>query len=225
MNAPRPMKTSAHDGSVTLEELIRRFAALNGRAPDAHSPAMATRGDHDLNPGMAVKSDLCPAAVLVPIVARAPVPTILFTLRTANLAHHAGQISFPGGHMEAGDVLPVDAALRETEEEVGLHRRHIRVIGRLDRYITRTGFDVTPVVGLLTPPFAVAPDPTEVADVFEVPLDFLLDPVNHRRHSRSVEGELRHFYAIHWRDYYIWGATAGMLMNLYEFLRRAPVST
>ena len=231
MNVPQLMNPSAHDGSVTLEELIGRFAALDGRAPDAHSPAMAPgllsgrpapRGDHDLNPGMGVKSDLRPAAVLVPIVARDPSPTVLFTLRTANLAHHAGQISFPGGHMEADDTRPEEAALRETEEEVGLHRRHIRVIGRLDRYVTRTGFDVTPVVGLLTPPFALAPDPTEVADVFEVPLEFLLDPANHQRHSRTVESELRHYYAMRWRDHYIWGATAGMLMNLYEFLRRAP---
>ena len=211
--------------SVSLDELARRFAALAGRAPNALSPTMALRGDHDLNPGMGVKSDLRPAAVLVPIVARAPVPTVLFTLRTANLVHHAGQISFPGGHMESNDIRPEDAALRETEEEVGLPRRHIRVIGRLDRYVTRTGFDVTPVVGLLTPPFAVAPDPTEVADVFEVPLNFLLDPANHLRHSRSVEGQLRHYYAMRWRDYYIWGATAGMLMNLYEFLRREPVAT
>jgi 8-oxo-dGTP pyrophosphatase MutT (NUDIX family) len=218
------MTADAQNGSVTLEALVRRFSALQGRAPGARSPAMALRGDHDLNPGMGIKSDLCPAAVLVPIVARAPGPTVLFTLRTANLAHHAGQISFPGGHMEVNDTRPEDAALRETEEEVGLDRRHIRVIGRLDRYITRTGFDVTPVVGLLTPPFAVAPDPTEVADVFEVPLDFLLDPANHQRHSRTVEGEMRHFYAMRWCDHYIWGATAGMLMNLYEFLRRAPVS-
>ena len=218
--------------TMGLKELARRFAALEGRAPNATTPAQepfdgaptgATRGDHTLNPGMGVKSDLRPAAVLVPIVARAPAPTVLFTLRTANLAHHAGQISFPGGHMEADDTRAEDAALRETEEEVGVPRRHIRVIGRLDRYVTRTGFDVTPVVGLLMPPFPVAPDPTEVAQVFEVPLDFLLDPANHQRHSRAIEGTMRHYYAMHWREYYIWGATAGMLMNLYEFLRRAPV--
>jgi 8-oxo-dGTP pyrophosphatase MutT (NUDIX family) len=223
------MMAEKRDGSVSLEALVRRFADLESRAPGAQAPQpndrAALHGDHDLNPGMAIQSDLRPAAVLVPIVARAHVPTILFTLRTAHLAHHAGQISFPGGHMEADDTRPEDAALRETEEEVGLHRRHIRVIGRLDRYITRTGFDVTPVVGLVTPPFAVAPDPTEVADVFEVPLDFLLDPANHRRHSRTVEGVIRHFYAMSWRDYYIWGATAGMLMNLYEFLRRAHASS
>ena len=219
------MMTDKRRETVSLEELARRFAALDGRAPNAHSPAMALRGDHDLNPGMGVKSELRPAAVLVPIVARAPVPTVLFTLRTANLVHHAGQISFPGGHMEDSDIRPEDAALRETEEEVGLARRHIRVIGRLDRYVTRTGFDVTPVVGLVAPPFALDPDPTEVAQVFEVPLDFLLDPANHRRDSRPVEGVARHYYAMHWQEHYIWGATAGMLMNLYEFLHRARVAT
>lgn len=217
--------TSFGDATTTLETLTRRFSALQGRAPNAHSPAMALKGDHSLNPGMAVNKDLRPAAVLVPIVARAPEPTVLFTLRTATLAHHAGQISFPGGHVEEGDARPEDAALRETEEEVGLGRRHIRVIGRLDRYVTRTGFDVTPVVGLVAPPFAVAPDATEVADVFEVPLDFLLDPANHLRDSRTVEGAVRHFYAMRWRERYIWGATAGMLMNLYEFLRREHVSS
>ena len=216
--------TSLRDDTTTIETLARRFSALQGRAPDAHSPAMALKGDHSLNPGMAVKKDLRPAAVLVPIVAREPEPTVLFTLRTAHLVHHAGQISFPGGHMEESDARPEDAALRETEEEVGLDRRHVRVIGRLDRYVTRTGFDVTPVVGLVAPPFAVSPDATEVADVFEVPLDFLLDPANHLRDSRTVEGTVRHFYAMRWRERYIWGATAGMLMNLYEFLRRERVS-
>jgi len=212
--------TSPRERAQTLESLTRRFSALRGHAPNAHSPAMALKGDHSLNPGMAVKKELRPAAVLVPIVAREPEPTVLFTLRTAHLVHHAGQISFPGGHMEPGDTRAEDAALRETEEEVGLPRRHIRVIGRLDRYITRTGFDVTPVVGVITPPFAVAPDAEEVADVFEVPLDFLLDPANHLLDSRTVEGTVRRFYAMRWRERYIWGATAGMLMNLYEFLRR-----
>jgi 8-oxo-dGTP pyrophosphatase MutT (NUDIX family) len=215
--------TRSRNKTTTLDMLTRRFSALRGRAPNAHSPAMALKGDHSLNPGMAVKKDLRPAAVLVPIVARAPEPTVLLTLRTAHLAHHAGQISFPGGHVEKNDARPEDAALRETEEEVGLDRRHIRVIGRLDRYVTRTGFDVVPVVGLVTPPFTVAPDATEVADVFEVPLDFLLDPANHQRDSRTVEDTVRHFYAMRWQERYIWGATAGMLMNLYEFLRREHV--
>lgn len=214
------MTANGLNGTLTADALARRFAALGGRAPGARSPAMALKGDHDLNPGMGIRADLRPAAVLVPIVLHEKGLTVLFTRRTDHLAHHAGQISFPGGHIEEGDPEPAAAALRETEEEVGLARRHVRVIGRLDRYVTRTGFDVTPVVGLVTPPFAVTPDPTEVAEVFEVPLAFLLDPANHKRMSRDVEGVARHFYAVPYGDYFIWGATAGMVMNLYEFLRR-----
>ncbi|MEK7820312.1 MAG: CoA pyrophosphatase [Pseudomonadota bacterium] len=214
------MTANELNGTLTADALARRFAALGDRAPGARSPAMALKGDHDLNPGMGIRADLRPAAVLVPIVLREEGLTVLFTRRTDHLAHHAGQISFPGGHIEEGDPEPAAAALRETEEEVGLDRRHVRVIGRLDRYVTRTGFDVTPVVGLVTPPFAVTPDPTEVAEVFEVPLAFLLDPANHKRMSRDVEGVARHFYAVPYGDYFIWGATAGMVMNLYEFLRR-----
>mgnify|MGYP001577837423 FL=1 len=214
------MTANELNGTLTADALARRFAALGDRAPGARSPAMALKGDHDLNPGMGIRAALRPAAVLVPIVLREEGLTVLFTRRTDHLAHHAGQISFPGGHIEEGDPEPAAAALRETEEEVGLDRRHVRVIGRLDRYVTRTGFDVTPVVGLVTPPFAVTPDPTEVAEVFEVPLAFLLDPANHKRMSRDVEGVARHFYAVPYGDYFIWGATAGMVMNLYEFLRR-----
>ncbi len=214
------MTTQTINDALTADALIRRFAALDGRAPGARSPAMALKGDHDLNPGMGIRADLRPAAVLVPIVLRESNLTVLFTRRTDTLAHHAGQISFPGGHVEPDDAEPAAAALREMEEEVGLARHRVRVIGRLDRYVTRTGFDVTPVVGLVTPPFAVAPDPTEVAEVFEVPLAFLLNPANHRRMSRDVDGLARHFYAMPYGDYFIWGATAGMLMNLYEFLRQ-----
>jgi 8-oxo-dGTP pyrophosphatase MutT (NUDIX family) len=168
---------------------------------------------------MAPAATLIPAAVLVPVVNRPAGLTALLTRRTEHLAYHAGQISFPGGHMEPGDARPEDAALRETEEEIGLHRRHVEVIGRLDRYLTRTGFDVTPVVAVVEPPFDLAPDPHEVAEVFEVPLDFLLDPRNHQRHSRQYEGRERHFYAMPYGAYYIWGATAGMLRNLYERVR------
>ncbi|MBM3565829.1 MAG: CoA pyrophosphatase [Alphaproteobacteria bacterium] len=207
------------DNAWTGETLTHRFARLNGRAPGARSPAMILKGDHSLNPGMGIRPELRAAAVLIPIVERPGELTVIFTRRTETLAHHAGQISFPGGHMEEGESEPAAAALRETEEEVGLDRRHIRVIGRLDRYVTRTGFDVVPVVALVTPPFAVNPDPTEVAEVFEVPLAFLLDPANHKRMSREVEGVPRYFYAMPYGEYFIWGATAGMLMNLYEFLR------
>ena len=161
---------------------------------------------------------LVPAAVLVPLVERNNGLTALLTQRTNHLAHHPGQISFPGGHVDPGDDSPEDTALRETEEEVGLHRRHINVLGQLDQYRVRTGFSVTPVVGLVTPPFNIKPDDFEVAEVFEVPLTFLMNPANHERHSRNFQGEKRHFYAMPYKGYYIWGATAGMLINLYQIL-------
>lgn len=196
---------------MTPDWLIERFREL------ARDPA-SLRGDHDLNPGMEVKDDLIPAAVLVPLVTHHGQVTTLFTQRTAHLANHAGQISFPGGHMDPVDRTPEDTALRETEEEVGLHRRHIEIIGRLDEYVTRTGFSVTPVVALVTPPFDVKPDPFEVDDVFEVPLNFLMDPANHERHHREINGMRRDFYAMPYGDRFIWGATAGMIKNLYDVL-------
>ena len=191
--------------------LIDRFRSLD------LDPEMQ-RGDHDLNPGMTVLDDLTPAAVLVPLVAHAARVTTLFTQRTSHLKHHAGQISFPGGHADPEDDDAVDTALREMEEEVGLHRRQIRVIGQLDPYITRTGFSVIPVVGLIEPPFDVSPDPNEVEDVFEVPLDFLMNPANHQRHRREVNGTRRDFYAMPYGERFIWGATAGMVKNLYDVL-------
>jgi len=163
---------------------------------------------------------LKPAAVLVALVDRPEELTVLFTQRTAHLAHHAGQVSFPGGHLEPNDGGPEETALRETEEEIGLHRSQVTVIGHLDTYITRTGFIVTPVVGIVDPPFDIRPDPHEVADVFEVPLAFLLDPDNHQRCNAEFEGVVRYFYAMPYGERYIWGATAGMLVNLYEILCR-----
>jgi 8-oxo-dGTP pyrophosphatase MutT (NUDIX family) len=176
------------------------------------------RGDHNLNPGLDDHYKLVPAAVLVPLIERKDGLTALLTQRTSHLAHHPGQVSFPGGHVDPGDESPEATALRETEEEVGLHRRHIDVLGRLDQYRVRTGFSVTPVVGLVMPPFDIKPDDFEVAEVFEVPLTFLMDPGNHERHSRDYRGETRYFYAIPYNGYYIWGATAGMLVNLYQVL-------
>lgn len=178
-----------------------------------------TRGDHDLNPGMRPDASLTPAAVLVPLINRAEGLTAMFTQRTGHLLHHAGQISFPGGHMDPGDETPEETALRETEEETGLDRRHVEIIGRLNQYVTRTGFSITPVVALIKPPFELTLDPDEVEEAFEVPLDFLLDPANHQRHSREIGGQIREFHAMPYREYYIWGATAGMLINLYEVLR------
>lgn len=195
---------------------------VDRRAVPAASPMpeepRREQGDHDLNPDMTPVTPLKPAAVLVPIVERAEGFTVLFTQRTAHLAHHAGQVSFPGGHIEPEDGGPLATALRETEEEIGLDRRHVTVIGHLDTYVTRTGFVVTPVVGIVTPPFTVRPDAHEVAEVFEVPLAYLLDPANHHRCSAVFEGVERHFYAIPFGQHFIWGATAGMLINLYQVL-------
>ncbi len=175
------------------------------------------RGDHDLNPDLRPEGPLTAAAVLVPLVDRAEGMTVLLTRRTDHLHDHAGQVSFPGGRVEGGETA-VEAALRETEEETGIPRSRVEVVGRLDDYVTRTGFLVTPVVGILDPPFPVRPDPFEVADVFEVPLAFVLDPANHQRRSRVWAGAERFFYVLPYEDRYIWGATAGMLINLYEVL-------
>lgn len=161
---------------------------------------------------------LTPAAVLFPIVQRAAGQTVLLTQRTAHLRDHAGQISFPGGRVEATDQSPIHTALRETEEEIGLSREHIDVLGFLPEYRTGTGFCVTPVVGLVRPPFELALDPFEVAEAFEVPLDFLLDPLNHQRHSLHHRGALRHYFAMPYGEYFIWGATAGMIRSLSERL-------
>jgi 8-oxo-dGTP pyrophosphatase MutT (NUDIX family) len=162
---------------------------------------------------------LVPASVLVPLVCHPDGMTILLTQRTSHLLHHAGQISFPGGRTEEGDRTPEDAALRESHEEIGLTPDRIDIVGRLDDYVTITGFHVVPVVALLSPPLHLSPDPFEVAEIFEVPLSFVMNPENHQRHSRvTPQGETRWFYALPFQDRYIWGATAAMLVNLYEVL-------
>jgi 8-oxo-dGTP pyrophosphatase MutT (NUDIX family) len=166
------------------------------------------------------QKSLVPASVLFPIVLRAHRPMVLLTQRAAHLKDHPGQISFPGGRAEPSDSSPAHTALREAKEEVGLQSEHIEVVGYLPEYLTRTGFRVTPVVAFVTPPFALSPDPFEVAEVFEVPLAFLLDPANHQRHSLYHQGKLRHSYAMPYGDYFIWGATAGMIVSLYEALAK-----
>ena len=183
------------------------------------TPARAPRGDHDLNPGTRTTKTLTPAAVLVPLIDHAGQPTVLLTRRTGHLANHPGQVSFPGGHSEPGDGSLEETAIRETQEETGIERHHIDVVGRLDDYETRTGFRVTPVVAMITPPFDLKPDAHEVDEIFEVPLAFLLDPANHQRHAREFEGHKRQFFAMPYKEHFIWGATAGMLINLYEALR------
>ena len=159
-----------------------------------------------------------PAAVLVPIVNQPGGLTLLLTQRTAHLRDHAGQISFPGGRVDEGDADRIATALRETEEETGLSRSRVEIVGQLPDYDIPTGFRVTPIVGWIEPPFELRPDPFEVADVFEVPLQFFLDPANHQRHSDVRNGRIRHFYAMPYGERNIWGATAGMLHSLYQIL-------
>jgi len=206
---------------MTLDDLKKRFPGSAAAGPRPGT----VRGDHDLNPDYyeetGLPEALREAAVLVPLVDRPEGLTVIFTQRTAHLSAHAGQISFPGGRQEPADAAPEDTALRETEEEIGLPRGRIEILGRLDTYVTRTGFRVTPVVGLVRPPFELDPDPTEVEEVFEVPLSFILDPANPQRHSRPLLGKERHFYAFPYGHRYIWGATAGMLVNLRDVLREA----
>jgi 8-oxo-dGTP pyrophosphatase MutT (NUDIX family) len=160
-----------------------------------------------------------PAAVLVPLVNREEGVTLMLTQRTAHLHDHAGQISFPGGRVDPEDVDRVATALREAEEETGLPASAVKVIGSLPEFDIQTGFRVTPVVGWIEPPIELAPDPFEVADVFEVPLAFLMDPANHRRNSDVINGRHRNYYSMPWQDRNIWGATAGMIYSLYRALK------
>ena len=175
-------------------------------------PVLGVRGN-----GSAA-ADNIRAAVLVPLVERVQGWYVLLTLRSADLADHAGQVSFPGGRIEPEDPDAIHAALREAKEEIGLPMNHVEVVGRLDTWFTGTGFEVTPVVGLVQPPQSLVADPVEVAEVFEVPLDFVLDKRNHLRRARQLRGEQRFFYELPYPHRNIWGATAGMLVNLAEVL-------
>lgn len=181
-------------------------------------------GDHDLNAGQSMyafhKGPPRRAAVLVPVIARDEGATVLLTRRTEHLSAHAGQVAFPGGKIEGIDATPLAAALRETEEEIGLSRERIDTLGYLDLYQTGTGFRIVPVVGMVKPDFELSIDPNEVADVFEVPLAFLMTATNHQRESRVFGGLERHFYAMPYLENYIWGATAGIIRNLYNRVYR-----
>jgi 8-oxo-dGTP pyrophosphatase MutT (NUDIX family) len=159
-----------------------------------------------------------PASVLVPIVTHAAGLTVLFTQRTAHLRAHSGQVSFPGGRAEPTDPSPEFTALRETQEELGLVPERVEVLARMPEYLTRTGYRVTPVVGLVAPPLALSPDSREVDEAFEVPLAFLLDPANHVRETRELGGRTVGFWVMQYEKRRIWGATAGMVVNLYRML-------
>jgi 8-oxo-dGTP pyrophosphatase MutT (NUDIX family) len=200
---------------LSLDRLRRHFAT-------AAAPAESLYGDDGTLAERAGAST--PAAVLVPIVDRGreyPAGlTVLLTVRAPHLKMHSGQVSFPGGRVDPQDASPEAAALREAQEEIGLDAGRVELLGRLPDYRTGTGYRITPVVGLVSPPFELRPDPDEVSEIFEVPLAALLDPANHRRDSREWQGRLRHFFVIAHERHYIWGATAGMLVNLYRFLEQ-----
>ncbi len=193
-------------------ELVQKLARAHG------GDRARYRGDDDLNPGLGAMPTLVPAAVLVPIIEHRSGPTVLLTLRTGHLRDHAGQISFPGGRIEPADTSHEAAALREAEEEIGLAPEWVELVGRLDTYRTRTGFEITPVVGLVRPGFPVRLDDFEVAEIFEVPLTFVLDRGNYERRNREFGGRMREFYVLPYGAHYIWGATAGMLVNLCEVM-------
>ena len=204
---------------MTVEEIVRRVRERSIRLAAGLPVATAPIGsDFSLSGIVPIPETWKPASVLVPLVNRAAGITVLLTQRTADMPSHAGQVAFPGGRRQASDVDAAATALRETEEEVGIPARFIDVIGAVDLYHTGTGYEITPIVGIVTPGFTIRADPREVADVFEVPLEHFLDEVNHKVDSRQWQGRERRYYAMPYGERYIWGATAGMLKNLHFIL-------
>jgi len=191
--------------------------------PGLDDPAITPqRGDHDVDPVMRAIAEvrpIRPAAVLVPIVDRAE-PTVLFTQRATHLPDHPGQVSFPGGKIDPGDASPLDAALREAEEEIGLERRFVDPLGYLDLYMTTLGYRIVPTLARVDPGFRLELNRDEVEDVFEVPLAFLMAEENHKLQSREWKGMTRTVYAIPFEERHIWGVTAGILRNLFERIFR-----
>lgn len=210
--------SDAHLAAVAPERLTPEAVRRRLASPPAWTPESV--GDGTLFAGYERSN----ASVLMPLVQRGDSLTVLLTQRTSHLRDHAGQISFPGGRAEASDADAIDTALRETEEEVGLARRHVEVIGALPIYRTVSNYDVTPVVALVRPPFELTIDAHEVAEAFEVPLAFLMSPAHHRWHLFEFDGGQRQFLSMPWPrpqgpgEYFIWGATAAMLRNFYCLL-------
>jgi len=208
----------------SAEFFERARARLNLDVPEGLADASVTpkRGDHDADPVMlkiAAVRPIRPAAVLVPVVDHAE-PTVLLTQRAQHLPNHPGQISFPGGKIEASDQTPLAAALRETEEEIGLDRQAVTPLGYIDLYMTTLGYRIVPVIARVKPGFSLTLNTAEVDATFEVPLAFLMDQANVQRHSRDWQGLTRHYYAITFGERYIWGVTAGILRNLYDRIYR-----
>lgn len=202
-------------GVIATSALKAQLRSLLCHASDQADPG----GDHVVAGVPPEPGPLRPAAVLIGLIDRRDEVTVLLTRRTDHLLHHPGQISFPGGRRDAGDDSLIETALREAREEVGLNSRHVEIVGQLPLYQTITGFMITPVVGYLAEPPSLSLDPFEVAEVFEVPLSFVLDPTNHQRHSREIRGVCRYYYVLPYRDYFIWGATAAMLVELARRLQ------
>jgi 8-oxo-dGTP pyrophosphatase MutT (NUDIX family) len=204
-----------------IDAFRRRAAArLRPEPPGLLDPECSPQGDHSLDQdfGIIRPGKSRPAAVLVPIVMHEDGPAILLTERASHLRNHSGQIAFPGGKMDPSDPSPLAAALREADEEIGLDRRHVEPLGYLDPYLSSSNFFVIPVVGLVSPGLSLKLNPDEVADVFEVPLAFLMDEVNHELHCREWKGRIRQYHAMPFGPRYIWGVTAGILRNMYERL-------
>ena len=208
---------------------LRARVAANLMTPHARiavaGDGEAGSSDFALNPGLMEllepEADRRQAAVLIPVVDRDNGPTVLFTKRSESLPTHAGQISFPGGKMEASDAHVMETALRETREEVGIGQTYIEPIGFLNDYLTATAFRISPLVAIIREGFTIEPDANEVDEVFEVPFAHLMNSANHEIHTREFRGAQRMFYAMPYEERFIWGATAGMLRNLYECLYSA----
>jgi len=223
--------------SASAVGLVRGDHDLNPDLATNSVPVSDAGSDTDTVPGLApilsplsldaahdtagrASAVLRPAAVLVPVVARAGALRVILTVRSANLKSHAGQIAFPGGKIDAGDDGPFAAALREAGEEIGLASCAVEPIGYLERYRTGTGYAITPCVALISPNAQLVAEPNEVDDIFEVPLGFLMDSANHRRHTSVWQGKQRSYYAMAYGERFIWGATAGILKTMHERLMR-----